>query len=347
MKFEFGESPETPTLGLSDMTFQLPMLFLIHFIIACSGWSIAAEPKCGMWVYKTKAIVSSQVEQAQLFAFCQERQITDLFWQVHFDKMLIGSAKLEAGIADALFLKAAHAHKLRLHALMGDPSHTLSAKHERVLACVDALISYNEKNTPEARFDGLHLDIEPHGLAEWKKADLFAKCRLITQFVEVHAKVAKRMDAAAAGLVFGTDIVFWLDKLNAEGTPMYPILHGGVIQDPVKHLFGIVDHVAIMSYRGTVEGRNGSIALVERTIDHADVTSAEVFVGVKMAKIGPAMESYFGRTEAEMQADLQRVESVYRPHASYAGIAYFMHEAFKVMPQRAPAGSSRRIDTDS
>lgn len=329
------------------MTFHLPTLFLIHLIIACTGWTIAAEPKCGMWVYKTETIVSSQEEQAQLFAFCQERQITDLFWQVHFEKLPTGSARLKAGPLDALFLKAAHSQKIRLHALMGDPSHTLSAKHDRVLASVDALISYNQENTPDARFDGLHLDIEPHGLTEWKKADLSAKCRLITQFVEVHAKVAKRLDTAATGLVFGTDIVFWLDKLNAEGTPMYPVLHGGVIQDPVKHLFGIVDHVAIMSYRGTVEGRNGSIALVERIIDHADVTSAEVFVGVKMAKIGPAMESYFGRTEAEMQADLQRVESVYSPHASYAGIAYFMYEAFKVMPQGAHARSSRRIDTDS
>jgi hypothetical protein len=335
MKFEFGKNAGRRMMSFPQMSSFQTITFFILALPTLMSPALGAEPKCGMWVYKTEALVNSEAEQQQLFAFCEKRHITDLFWQVHFEKTAGVASRLKAGPADAAFLKAAHAQKLRIHALTGDPSHTLTQKHDRVLSCVEALIQFNQGTEPEGRFDGLHLDIEPHGLAEWKKADVPAKCRLLTEFVDVHAKVAERLKLASAGLVFGTDIVFWLDKTLADGSPVYPVLYRGTTRDPVQHLLGMVDHVAIMSYRGTVEGRNGTISLVQRTIAQADESKAEVFIGVKMAKIGPAMESYFGRSEAEMQADLQRLEAVYRPHASYAGVAYFMHEAYKIMPQAA------------
>jgi hypothetical protein len=335
MKFEFGKNADAAMVAFTVMFFPRPFLVIPMIVAALLSEAEATEPKCGMWVYKTESVVNSLEAQKELFGFCQKRQITDLFWQVHFDKTSGVASRLKAGPADSLFLKAAHAQNVRIHALTGDPSHTLSQKHDRVLACVDALIQFNQSSEPEARFDGLHLDIEPHGLPEWKEADMVAKAAILTQFVEVHAKVSGRLKAANAGLIFGTDIVFWLDKVLPDGSPVYAVSYQGVSRDPVQHLLGMVDHVAIMSYRCTVEGRNGTIALVERTIAHADQTRAEVFVGVKMAKIGPPMESYFGRSEPEMQQDLQGIESAYRPHVSYAGLAYFMYEAFKVMPQRA------------
>jgi hypothetical protein len=88
-----------------------------------------------------------------------------------------------------------------------------------------------------------------------------------------------------------------------------------------------------MSYRNTAEGRNGIVSLVARTIDYADTTKAKIFAGVKMADIGPPTEGFFGRSEEEMMAALQPVEAAYRSHQSYAGLAFFMYEAFKSMPR--------------
>ncbi len=245
----------------------------------------AAEMR-GMWIYKTDAIAPSIEASDQLFDFCAKRHITDLFWQVHFAKLPEGARALENMDVTRAFLKRAHARSLRIHALFGDPSHTLKAKHAIVFASADGVIAFNRDGPIESRFDGVHLDIEPHGLPHWKKADLAQKCDFLSQFVEVNHKAATRAHAADSRLIYGADIVFWLDKTDAKGQAVYPVTYEGVTKDAAKHLLDVVDHVAIMSYRNAAEGRNGIIELVAKTIAYADTRKAKVFVGVKMADIG-------------------------------------------------------------
>jgi hypothetical protein len=39
-------------------------------------------------------------------------------------------------------------------------------------------------------------------------------------------------------------------------------------------------------------------------------------------------------TEQQMNAELQKVDETYGSHRGYAGIAFFMYSAYKVMPQQ-------------
>ncbi|MDB6004334.1 MAG: hypothetical protein JWR15_1321 [Prosthecobacter sp.] len=300
------------------------------FVVLAATKLSAAEMR-GMWIYKSDAIASSPETSDSLFDFCAKRHITDLFWQVHFERMNDGSRVLKNTEPTRAFLQRAHARLVRIHALFGDPSHALRAKHGIVFASVDGVVAFNRDGAKEARFDGVHLDIEPHGLPQWKKADIALKCDLLTQFVEVNHQAAARAHAADPGLVYGADIVFWLDKTNAEGQSVYPVTFQGVTKDAAKHLLDVVDNVAIMSYRNTAEGRNGIVPLVAKTIAYADTGKAKVFVGVKMADIGPKMETFYSQTEAQMMTALQPIDETYRSHPGYAGLAFFMYEAFKTM----------------
>ena len=288
----------------------------------------ADDARRGMWVYKTDAILASSADQQALFAFCKERQITDLFWQVHFDRA--NGVKLKAADETRVFLKDAHAAGLRIHTLGGDPAHTLMKNHDRVLAMADAVIEFNRAGEP---FDGMHLDIEPHALQAWKKASDAEKCELLAQLVDVHTKMAERLHSVGPGLQYGADIVFWLDKLKPDGSTMYPVTYRGATKDAAKLLLDVCDNVGIMSYRDKVEGKNGIIALVEKTIAYADKARGRAFVGVKMADIGPRNEGFHGRTESEMMSELQKVDSAYRWHRGYAGLCFFTYEAFRVMPR--------------
>jgi hypothetical protein len=290
-----------------------------------------------MWVYKTRDVMNSPAQRGELFDFCHQRHITDLFWQVHFERNSEEGLAMGDGEITRAFLREAHAQSVRIHALAGDPAQTLTANHDRVLARVDALVAFNKAAGPDAGFSGLHLDIEPHGLAQWKSADNAGKCQLLTQFVDIHTKAAERLHAVDTHLAYGADVVFWLDKLNSDGSPFYPVTYRGVTKDAARHLLDVVDNVGIMSYRSTAEGRNGIIELVARTIAYADTTKAHAFVGVKMADIGPRMETFFGRSEEEMMTALQPLDETYRAHRGYAGLAFFMYEAFKVMPPKPPA----------
>lgn len=305
---------------------------LLVLYLMLSAPKLSAVEMRGMWIYKTDAIAASAEASDQLFDFCAKRHITDLFWQVHFARLDDGGRALKNADVTRAFLQRAHARSLRVHALFGDPSHALRAKHGIVFASVDGVNAFNRDGPTDAHFDGVHLDIEPHGLPQWKKADVTLKCDLLSQFVEVNHKAVARVHAADPGLVYGVDIVFWLDKTTPEGEVAYPVEFQGVTKDAAKHLLDVVDHVAIMSYRGTAEGKNGIIPLVSKTIAYADTRKAKVFVGAKMADIGPKMEGFYGQTETQMMTTLKSVDDAYRPHVGYAGLAFFMYEAFTTMP---------------
>ncbi len=306
---------------------NLPRLLAMIFAIASAA---SAEPAMrAMWVYKTEPILASSAEQEQLFAFCHQRQVTDLFWQVHYERLPEDHYSMRNPEPSHQFLAAAHRQSIRIHALGGDPAHALTKNHGRVLGMADALLSFNQAGEP---FDGMHLDIEPHALPQWKKATEAEKCDLLTQFVDVHTKVAERLHAAEPKIIYGADIVFWLDKTKTNGSPVLPVTYRGATKDAAKHLLDVIDNVGIMSYRDTAEGRNGINAIVEKTITYADTAKGRAFVGVKMANIGPKMESFFGQTEQAMMKALQPVDETYGPHRGYAGLAFFTYEAFRAMP---------------
>ena len=281
-----------------------------------------------MWVYRTEALLASKAEQEALLSFCKDRQIADLFWQIHHDRSQSHSLKNAKAIH--AFLQSAHEQAIRVHALDGDPADTFIRNHERVMAKVEAVITFNQGGE---RFDGLHLDIEPHALPDWKKLSDSEKAEWLTQLVTIHGRVAARAHAVKPALVYGVDIVFWLGKTHRDGSRVYPVTYRGVTKDAAAHLLDFVDNVGVMSYRGSAEGPNGLIAITAKTIEQADHSHGRAYVGVKMADIGGKNESFYGKTESQMMSELAKVERAFAVHRGYAGICFFMYEAFKVMPR--------------
>ena len=289
--------------------------------------SLRAQDRA-MWVYRTEALLASKAEQGALLAFCKERRITELFWQIHHDRSQHYALKNEE--ATRAFLQGAHGQAIRVHALDGDPVDTFTRNHERVLAKIEAVIAFNQEGE---RFDGLHLDIEPHALPEWKKLGDTEKAEWLTQLVTIHGRVAERAHAVKPALVYGVDIVFWLGKTHRDGSLVYPVTYRGVTKDAAAHLLDLVDNVGVMSYRGSAEGPNGLIAIAAKTVEQADHAHGRAYVGVKMANMGGKNESFYGKTESQMMTELNKVDAAFASHRGYAGICFFMYEAFKVMPR--------------
>lgn len=311
------------------------LLLLLTLGFAASLPAEDASARSGaMWAYQTDQFLESAVARAELFQFCTARKIVDLFLQARFERpSKDGPFQMHDADKTRAFLKEASGHGLRIHALAGDPSHVLRGNHEKVLARVDALAEFNNSSPADSRFAGIHFDIEPHAMPQWKTSSEEEKCSLLTQFVEVNAKAAEKLRKLSPGTLYGADVAFWLDKVKDDGSPAYPVTFRGATKDATKHLLDFVDNLGTMSYRNKTEGRNGMIAIVERSIAYADTAKGRVFVGVKMADNGPKLESYFGSTEQEMNAELQKVQAAYAKHRGYAGLAYFMYAAFRTMPQ--------------
>lgn len=305
-------------------------LFLFIAALVTTGTVRAGDPGHAMWVYHTEQIMGDPVACGRLFSFCENRHITDLFWSVRYAR---GPSRPALASAPELhaFLRAASARHLRIHALSGDPGHVLPANHDQVVKRVEATVEFNHAAPAEERFAGIHFDIEPHGLPEWKRAGQERKCELLTQLVEVNALAVERLHALGSNMLYGADITFWFDKSAADGAARYPVTFRGVTKDASKHLLDLADNVGIMSYRNRADGPNGIISLVTQTIDYADHAKGKAYIGVKMADIGPPAETFFGQGEAAMQTAIQPVRDAFSGHRGYAGIAYFMYEAYLAM----------------
>jgi hypothetical protein len=80
---------------------------------------------------------------------------------------------------------------MTVEALEGAPIYALARHHAEALAVVDAVIAFSRTAAGRDGFDGLHFDIEPHGLYRWRFPE--PRERMATGLVEVAIESSKRL----------------------------------------------------------------------------------------------------------------------------------------------------------
>lgn len=155
----------------------------------------------------------------RLLPFCAGKQVTRLY--LMFSKE---TPKLRE------FVKAAREAKIEVHAMHpGDMAEWLDAFPARldpkpILDWVDATLK-------TGLFDGIHLDIEPHGTPAWKTHRL----QLATGYLDLLRQVrAKGKFTLSAAVPHNWD----RDDLKIDGKLL------------IEHVQDILDYVSVMAYRG-------------------------------------------------------------------------------------------------
>lgn len=155
----------------------------------------------------------------KLLAFCAEKKVTRLYLMF---------AKETPRLRE--FVKAAREAKIELHAMHpGDMAEWLDAfptklDHRPILDWVDAAVK-------TGLFDGIHLDIEPHGTPAWKTHRL----QLAAGYLDLLRRVrAKGKFTLSAAVPHNWD----RDDLKIDGKLL------------IEHVQDILDHVSVMAYRG-------------------------------------------------------------------------------------------------
>src|SRR5688572_23836793 len=173
---------------------------------------------------------------------------------------------------------------------------------------------------PGARFDGIHFDIEPYLLSAWKNPE--TREQLLVSYLDLNERVAKR--ARAAGLVYGVDIPFWWQSIDAAtGQPVSITTFHGVRKTATEHLLTMVDNVGIMAYRNVATGPQGIVSLALDTLEQADsIGHADVFVGIETEKISegvPESVTFARKSIRDLRTAVDIVEHVFVGRPSYAG----------------------------
>ena len=165
---------------------------------------------------------NDQLESEKYLSFAQEHNITEIYY-----------CSSELGSVTSNFIKSANKKGISVYWLQGeyewlDNISSVSKKVEKYL-------KYQNDN-PNARFNGIHFDIEPHQNPEFKTR----RQELILNLI----RLANQMKETYPNILFDYDIPFWL---NDE------IYFNNVSKPAYEHMIDISNRIFVMSYRDTAD----------------------------------------------------------------------------------------------
>jgi hypothetical protein len=232
----------------------IPLIGLLLFPVAAAAEETRSRR---LWVWESGPVLHDPNARGSFLDFCERHGIGAVSIQIGVSGSA-GRRRLENATSWKALLQDAHRRGMTVHALHGDPGYALRSQHGVVLSAVDAVIAYNASVVPAERFDGIHLDIEPYLLAEWKEPR--QREQLLVEYVELHERAAER--SRAADLAYTADLPFWwyaTDDVTGEAVSM-TTFHG-VRKPATDHLLDFVDNIGLMAYRNVAAGSDGVIAL--------------------------------------------------------------------------------------
>jgi len=160
----------------------------------------------------------------------------------------------------------------------------------------------------------------------------------LVSYLDLNERVAKR--ARAAGLVYGVDIPFWWQSIDAAtGQPVSITTFHGVRKTATEHLLTMVDNVGIMAYRNVATGPQGIVSLALDTLEQADsIGHVDVFVGIETEKISegvPESVTFARKSIRDLRTAVDIVEHVFVGRPSYAGVAVHRYVSMRDLEQRS------------
>ena len=250
------EIDEIVFLGRDDVP---PPLFLSE-----AGAAPSSPPKAGLWVWNTKELFDPASEwRPKLLALIARWKLTEVYLQLPHqdgDKRL-GDWNDEARrAAMAALVRELHGAGVAVHALDGAAWLALPESRGELVVLATSVRDYNAAQPAVARFDAVHLDVEPYLLPNWggrRRPELAASL--------VEGLTATRQVLGA--LPLWLDIPFWYD--STEQTTVETGERAGCAKrDLLRELFRLADGIGVMSYRTRADGADGltSTALEELTI---------------------------------------------------------------------------------
>jgi hypothetical protein len=119
----------------------------------------------GLWVWKSQALLEAPHGPGALLQFCESESINEVYVSVAADPhtfALSGERQM------AHLIGLLHRSNIRVEALLSSVDADQPGKHrDKLMSRVQSIVQYN-RGHPGERFDGIHLDVEPHQRPENK-----------------------------------------------------------------------------------------------------------------------------------------------------------------------------------
>ncbi|MFB3787336.1 MAG: hypothetical protein ACE15F_13305 [bacterium] len=191
-----------------------------------------AGRNCAVWVWNEEEILVSEAAVQAFHDTCLLYQIRKVYFSTN-QTVLNTPAMLE--LLPGMIAKL-RASGIETSALVSSTRWFYSEYRYQLLNWIERVAALNRSYTEEARFAGLHLDIEPEAQSEWTGASPETRAAWIQMLAEMYAEArwkiaAENMEAA----------------LEADVAPYYVKYNSGAMDQ----LCGSVNQVSIMAYTKT------------------------------------------------------------------------------------------------
>ncbi len=293
-----------------------------------------------MWVWDATAITNPQKAQ-DLFDFCAKKGISCIYLSMGdifspTQREITDPKHVTASILGK-FLSAAHAKKIEVEALDGDPSFALQDKHAESLGRLRKALDYNKAAAPNERLDGFQWDTEPYILPEFKQGG-DAQRAVLKQYLD---SVAQMRDAVKASptLRLGYAIPAFFDEDERA------VEWNGTTKPVTFQLMDILNtlpssYVAIMAYRDKALGANGTIEISRGEVDYAtkSAPNVKVWIGQETLDVkgDPPSITFWQEGENTLNAALGQIQDAYKDKAVVAGLAIHHWGSYRILKAGDP-----------
>jgi hypothetical protein len=230
------------------------------------------------WVWNTTPLLADRAARTSLAEFLEAQGFDRVFLQLPGLPGETGHLGGDTWEREAFrdLLRGLRDAGLEVYALDGFRSYALAKHHPAVLSIVDRVVRHNKNAPPDARFDGLHHNIEPYLLAGFHGS---RRDQILLDYLELVAEAARRL--REAGLTYGLDIPFWYDAPDEESYEPVQVAYEGVRKPASEHLIDLVDEVTVMDYRTTAYGADGTIRHARDELEYAASVGKKLWIGLE------------------------------------------------------------------
>ncbi|WP_433620262.1 hypothetical protein [Paenibacillus cellulositrophicus] len=247
----------------------------------------------GTYVWEANQVMEHGQE---IIEFAKEKKLNWLFVRLDLQQPIE---------AYRSFVKEASAAGIEVHAMGGHPIWALTESRPKMMKLVNYVKKYNQEVAGDERFHGIHLDIEPYVLPEWRK-DPGHLLEEWTGNLSAFVQEIKKDSNLQASM----DLAVWLDKYKVPGTE----------ESISKWMIDKMDFVSLMAFRDTAGGTNGIAAVSKEEIAFANELGKPILISVEMKDSGEGNHITFAEEgSAYMEEELAKLPGLLADSPSYTG----------------------------
>ncbi len=127
--------------------------------------SMKRYPPLSLWVWDEQEILESEKSVQEFKQFCLSNNIRHIFFSIN--KEILGNESIRNRIAP--FIVMLHRFGIQISALVSENSWIFPDKRANLIQHIQNIITLQQSLPEQDRFDGIHFDIEPQALADWRE----------------------------------------------------------------------------------------------------------------------------------------------------------------------------------